>query len=507
MRRFLAPLMLAALLLAPTSLVATADTTPSPSPSATSTPAPPSTPTLSPGATPALAAAATPTPSPTTSSTPAPAATPTPTPSSPAPAATTAPATAPASQPPAAVAPAVTDAAAQRLIDQARAEINLDLADALAEVQRLSDAMDQNATEQDQLQQRIEGSQARIDELDDEISQLDDQIGTTQDQITTEQGQIGVLARELYQQPSSLLLRVLQAGSLRDMVTETGDLTEAAFRANALKQKLTADLNQLQRDEAERQQAEQQQEQLQQQLNDAVSQLSDLSQKESDTSDQLQSAMDDGQAALDVPDPADPSLLRQAADMLRAQRLQLIGIAEQQVWQQAQLWATLNSGAIPPPRSTILSGSQPLPGGTQITPAGTVFAYPIQGAVLTQGFGPTTLAIEPPMFGFPHFHTGLDLASPNTRITAAADGVVAAVGSGNTGYGNYVVIAHGSGLVTLYGHLAVTMVKVGQKVNQGQQIGVEGSTGNSTGTHLHFEVRLNGTPVDPSPYLPSLRGA
>jgi murein DD-endopeptidase MepM/ murein hydrolase activator NlpD len=108
------------------------------------------------------------------------------------------------------------------------------------------------------------------------------------------------------------------------------------------------------------------------------------------------------------------------------------------------------------------------------------------------------------MFGFPHFHTGLDMASPTTRIGAAADGVVAAVGSGTTGYGNYVIIVHGGGLVTLYGHLSVTLVTVGQTVTMGQQIGVEGTTGASTGVHLHFEVRLNGTPVDPSPYLPSL---
>jgi murein DD-endopeptidase MepM/ murein hydrolase activator NlpD len=106
------------------------------------------------------------------------------------------------------------------------------------------------------------------------------------------------------------------------------------------------------------------------------------------------------------------------------------------------------------------------------------------------------------MFGFPHFHTGLDLASPNPRVTAAADGVVAVVGSGTTGYGNYVIIVHSDGFVTLYGHLALALVKPGDRVTQGQQVGVEGSTGTSTGTHLHFEVRLNGVPLDPSPYLP-----
>jgi murein DD-endopeptidase MepM/ murein hydrolase activator NlpD len=80
--------------------------------------------------------------------------------------------------------------------------------------------------------------------------------------------------------------------------------------------------------------------------------------------------------------------------------------------------------------------------------------------------------------------------------------VVALVGSSSQGYGNYVIVAHSGGLNTLYGHLSTALVKVGQGVIQGQPIGLEGSTGNSTGAHLHFELRINQAPVDPTPYLP-----
>ncbi|HEY1419939.1 MAG TPA: M23 family metallopeptidase, partial [Candidatus Dormibacteraeota bacterium] len=68
--------------------------------------------------------------------------------------------------------------------------------------------------------------------------------------------------------------------------------------------------------------------------------------------------------------------------------------------------------------------------------------------------------------------------------------------------GNYVVIAHGSGVETLYGHLLATSVTTGQIVVRGQQVGREGSTGFSTGPHVHFEVRVNGAVIDPMPYLP-----
>jgi murein DD-endopeptidase MepM/ murein hydrolase activator NlpD len=91
-------------------------------------------------------------------------------------------------------------------------------------------------------------------------------------------------------------------------------------------------------------------------------------------------------------------------------------------------------------------------------------------------------------------------AGSGTPIHAAADGVV--VSSGPLGgYGTATVIDHGNTLATVYGHQSATLVSAGQKVTKNQVIGRVGSTGMSTGPHLHFEVRKNGTPVDPMPYL------
>lgn len=98
-------------------------------------------------------------------------------------------------------------------------------------------------------------------------------------------------------------------------------------------------------------------------------------------------------------------------------------------------------------------------------------------------------------------HTGMDFASPRgTNILAADGGVVQSV-KYHGSYGLYVVIKHDNGYSTLYAHMSKTYVVAGQKVSKGQVIGGVGSTGRSTGNHLHFEIRINNTPVNPAPYL------
>ena len=124
------------------------------------------------------------------------------------------------------------------------------------------------------------------------------------------------------------------------------------------------------------------------------------------------------------------------------------------------------------------------------------FSWPVTGTI-TSPFGWRAN----PFGGAPDFHTGLDIAAPTgTTITAAASGTVM-LAQWYGGYGNYILLDNGGSYSTGYGHLSAIYVSVGQKVKRGQAIGAVGMTGLATGPHLHFEIRIDGKPVDPAPRL------
>ncbi len=167
-----------------------------------------------------------------------------------------------------------------------------------------------------------------------------------------------------------------------------------------------------------------------------------------------------------------------ALEQIRAHEEELHGhVAELQGELAAQLSAT---GAAPLPAGPIVGGS----GG---------LIWPVNGAVVS-GFGPR----------WGSMHEGVDIAVPEmTPIRAAASGTVIATQSDaeSGGYGNFTCIDHGGGLSTCYAHQTSFAVAAGQSVSQGAIIGYTGCTGHCLGPHLHFEVRINGSPTDPMGYL------
>lgn len=127
----------------------------------------------------------------------------------------------------------------------------------------------------------------------------------------------------------------------------------------------------------------------------------------------------------------------------------------------------------------------------------------VPGAVETQPFGCTSLELEPIQPACPggHFHSGIDLAAPAGTPVLAPGAGVARVGEGGP-CGIHVLIRHGGGIETLYCHLSQAAVADGQLVDAWQRIGSIGTSGLTTGPHLHFEVHSNGRPVDPATWLP-----
>lgn len=139
------------------------------------------------------------------------------------------------------------------------------------------------------------------------------------------------------------------------------------------------------------------------------------------------------------------------------------------------------------------TGGLPLPAGPLPSPSAAGFIWPLEGTV-TSGFG----------YRWGRMHEGIDISVPEgTPIRAVADGTVILVQSEyeSGGYGNYSCIDHGGGLSTCYAHQSSFATSVGARVSQGDLIGYSGNTGNSTGPHLHFEVRINGAATDPLGYL------
>ena len=122
--------------------------------------------------------------------------------------------------------------------------------------------------------------------------------------------------------------------------------------------------------------------------------------------------------------------------------------------------------------------------------------WPVEG-VITSGFGWRTH----PITGETLYHEGLDIADDyGNPVKATATGTVM-MSSYVTGYGNLVEINHNNGITTRYGHNSLLLVSVGQKVHIGDIIALVGSTGTSTGPHVHYEIRINGTPIDPSLFM------
>ena len=377
----------------------------------------------------------------------------------------------------------------QAIIDQVRAQLGSNLADALAAQQQLQQSLQDNAAQQRVLEGKISAAEAKIADLDVQIADAKRREAILARRIEAKRAQLRQLARAVYTAPESALVVLAESESLSDLLTRIADLNVAGARAAEIKDSLKRDLAALQLEREKEEAARAEQIKLRDQLGSDLSQLKSLQAQQETSLAQLEVKIAQTRIELARLNTQSAQLAQQVTQMLQQQQDAIIAAAMQSVWTQLQLWVQSNNvGQIP-----TSSGHS-----TKFR-----FIWPEPQAQISQPFGPSTYWFEPPYGSYPHFHTGIDLVEPfGSPVQAADDGVVALVGSSSSGYGNYVVIAHSGGLNTLYGHLSTALVSVGQQVTQGTVVGLEGSTGNSTGAHLHFELRINQNPVNPAPYLP-----
>lgn len=314
---------------------------------------------------------------------------------------------------------------------------------------------------------------------------------------TADKALLAMYVRLGYETDDSTLSYLLSSSSVSDLLSRAGDVSHLVRSSTELITQIAADIAEAEAAEAKAaadavvaQQAaaqlQQQEQTLQQQTAHASGLIGQLGAQAAATAHEISAA--NGQSLA----------VAQAIAQTRLSELdQTIAAADQAAWQEAAYYIQNHLGSLPPGIG--------VPPATPVNADGKQLIWPAHGVSITQPFGPSSYPFEPAFDGYPHFHTGLDLAGPRgSPIVAAADGVVAVAEVSTVGYGDHVIIAHANGMLTLYGHLEAMLVKPGQAVKAGQVIGLLGSTGNSTGPHCHFEVRISGQPVNPEPFLPAL---
>jgi murein DD-endopeptidase MepM/ murein hydrolase activator NlpD len=342
------------------------------------------------------------------------------------------------------------------------------------------------------LGQQILDAQRQISDLDTRIAAVTAQHEAVSAQLATDRNQLAVTVRRLYKHQDSFFVSLIRAGGFGGLLETVGYSDVVVDRERQMVRTVQADEVALAHAETTLARSRVTKKDVLTGLIQSRTMLAQAIANEQSLQTQLQATIDEALAALDAMQSDSPEVAARRAALQKLKTDSILSQIEQAVFAQQNVELT-----------AALVATDPV-----LTATGKLL-WPIPHATVSQGFGPTAYAFEASYAGFAHFHTGIDLSMPfGTPVFAAADGVVVLARpmtdptGALVGYGNYVIIQHDAGLKTLYGHLLAIGVKEGDQVKRGQLIGLVGSTGNSTGPHLHFEVRIDDSPVDPLQMLP-----
>lgn len=340
----------------------------------------------------------------------------------------------------------------------------------------------------------------QVADADRQLAQLDSQLSAVRAErqqatarLQADRRQLSDTVRRRYKDARGFLAALLELGGFGGFLRAVGYSQVLVEKEHAMVQAVQADEVSLEHAQALLERTRTQRQAARDQLDQAHQALAAQVARQEALQKQLQDAIDQALAALDAAQTDTPNGAATRAQLVKLQTDTVLALIEQAVWDQG---ATMQGLALPPIDPELKSAG--------------LLLWPIPHAIVSQGFGPSTFAFEAAYAGFPHFHTGIDLAVPlGTPVFAAADGLVVQAGAMTNqngdlvGYGNFVILQHADGLQTLYAHLMAWTVKPGDSVKRGQLVGMVGSTGNSTGPHTHFEVRVDNTPVDPVQFFPA----
>jgi murein DD-endopeptidase MepM/ murein hydrolase activator NlpD len=344
------------------------------------------------------------------------------------------------------------------------------------------------------LGQQIFDAEKQVAQLDNRITAVTALHEQVSSRLQVDRTQLAAIVRRLYKHQDNFLVSLIRSGGFGGLLRTIGYSDVVVDRERNLVRAMQADDAALQHAQTTLQRSRQGKKDTLSRLVVFRTTLAQEIANEQSLQTQLQGTIDEALVALDAMQTDSPEMAARRAKLVKMKTDSVLSQIEQAVFAQQNFQLSAQLIAQDP----VLAATGRL-------------LWPIPHATITQGFGPTPFVFEASYAGFPHFHTGIDLAVPlGTPVFAAADGVVVlarpmADGAGAlVGYGNYVIVQHDAGLKTLYGHLLTIGVREGDAVHRGQLVGLVGSTGNSTGPHTHFEVRIENSPVDPMQMLPDL---
>jgi murein DD-endopeptidase MepM/ murein hydrolase activator NlpD len=332
------------------------------------------------------------------------------------------------------------------------------------------------------LQQQLDETNSAIGQVSARIDELGTQERSTQRKADWNTVQLDAAERSLKTHDDAYkrrLVEIYENGDLSyvDVLLSARSFTEFVERWEDLQLIIKANAKAVR----ERRTAEARVAAVQQALQQTQMQLNGEQQDQSRAKNQLSTLADERRNLVAVADTQRRQVATQVAqieDLSAAEEAQLEALIRER---EAELEAQRRAKGI---------------AGNEAPTAPGAFAWPVSGTI-TSPFGWRSN----PFGGAPEFHQGLDIAAPQgTTIVASAGGTVI-MAQWYGGYGNYILIDDGGGYSTGYGHLSAFYVSAGQQIKQGQAIGAVGCTGDCTGPHVHFEIRVNGKPVDPAPRL------